>query len=117
MGSFGPALLITLLLAVAVVAATGGFIASSLARRNRRRDRGFFLMGFFCGFIAGPILRRRRRSATSLGAVALAGVRPRVARICRDTGHFAVDALTLAASHVQQSISTRRRAGRWVHGR
>jgi hypothetical protein len=32
---------------------TCGFIASAVARRNKRRVRGFFLPGFFCGFHGG----------------------------------------------------------------
>ena len=58
MGSVGPTNLIALLLAVAIISATCGFVASAVARRNRRRARGFFLLGFLCGFIANPILRR-----------------------------------------------------------
>ena len=77
MGSVGGTQLIALLLAVAVIAATSGFIASAVARRNKRRARGFFLLGFACGFIASPILRRRRRALNLLGAVTrLADLRP-----------------------------------------
>ena len=67
MGSLGPTLLIFLLLAVAIIAAIGGFIASAVARRNKRRLRGFFLFGFFCGFLTGAIAGRRRRGRTPLG--------------------------------------------------
>ena len=77
MGSVGPTHLVFLLLAVAIIAATCGFVASTVARRNKRRARGFFLLGFLCGFMASPILRRRRRGLNALGAVArLADVRP-----------------------------------------
>ena len=61
MGSLGPTHLIALLLAVAIIAAIRGFIASAVAQRNKRRARGFFLLGFFCGLMAGAILRGRRR--------------------------------------------------------
>jgi uncharacterized membrane protein YjdF len=77
MGSVGPTQLIVLLLAVAFISATGGFVASAIARRNKRRARGFFLLGFVCGFIARPILRRRLRGLNMLGVVArLVDVRP-----------------------------------------
>ena len=67
MGSCGPTQLISLLLAVTIIAAICGFIASAVARRNKRRARGFFLLGFFCGFMAGAILRGRRRALNALG--------------------------------------------------
>ena len=97
MGSPGPTHLISLLLAIAIIAAICGFITSAV--RNKRRARGFFLLGFFCGWIAGAILRGRHQGLNALGAVA------RCADICRrragrrrGTGHLAVDALSLAAS-------------------
>jgi len=62
MGSLGPTQLIALLLAVAIVAATGGFVASAIARTNKRRTRRLFLLGFVCGLTAGAVLRGRRRS-------------------------------------------------------
>src|SRR6476646_11193706 len=62
MGSLGPTHLIALLLAVAIVAATGGFVASAIARTNKRRTHRLFLLGFVCGLTAGAILRGRRRS-------------------------------------------------------
>ena len=60
MGSLGPTAPIAVLLAVAIVAAISGFIASVLARRNKRRARGIFVVGFACGLVAGTVLRRRR---------------------------------------------------------
>jgi hypothetical protein len=96
MGSLGPTHLIALLLAVATIAAMGGF-ASAVARRNRRRARGPFLLGFFCGLAAGAILRGRRLNV--LGALAgRTDVRPLGAGIRRDTVRFAARALTFAAS-------------------
>ena len=67
MGSCGPTQLISLLLAVTIIAAICGFIASAVARRNKRRARRIFLMGYFCGWIAGAILRGRRRGLNALG--------------------------------------------------
>jgi hypothetical protein len=58
MGSLGPTHLISLLLAVAIIAATCGFIASAVVRRNKRRARGFFLLGFFCGLMARDSARK-----------------------------------------------------------
>jgi hypothetical protein len=63
MGSLGTAHLISLLLVVATVAALCGFTASALTRRNKRRTRGVFLVGVFCGLLAGRILRGRRGGA------------------------------------------------------
>jgi hypothetical protein len=65
MGSLGPTHLISLLLAVAIIAATCGFFASAVVRRNKRRARGFFLLGFFCGLMAGAILPGALMSAHS----------------------------------------------------
>jgi len=102
MGSLGPTHLISLLLAVAIIAATCGLIASAVTRRNKRRTRGFFLLGFFCGLMAGAILHGRRRGLNALGAVArCADVRPLRAGIRRGTGRFAARALTFAPSHVR----------------
>jgi uncharacterized membrane protein YeaQ/YmgE (transglycosylase-associated protein family) len=108
MGSLGPTHLIALLLAVAIIAAIGGFIASAVTRRNKRRARGFFLLGFFCGWMAGSILRGRRRGLNALGALArCVDVCPPRARIRHDTGRFAARALTVAASHVRPVASPR----------
>jgi hypothetical protein len=62
MGSLGPTHLIALLLAVAIVAATGGFVASAIARTNKRPTHRLFLLGCVCGLTAGAVLRGRRRS-------------------------------------------------------
>ena len=83
MGSLGPTHLDSVLLAVAISAATCGFIASAVVRRNKRRARGVFLLGFFCGWMAGAILRGRRGGLNAVAAVA----------------GCAVHALTLTASH------------------
>jgi len=105
MGSLGPTHLICLLLAVAIIAATCGFIASAVARRNKRRARGFFVLGFFCGFIAGPILRRRRRGLNALGAVArFTHIRLLSAGKRYGTDRFAARAPTLVASNVRQGL-------------
>jgi uncharacterized membrane protein YeaQ/YmgE (transglycosylase-associated protein family) len=105
MGSLAPTHLISLLVAVAIIAATCGFIASAVVRRNKRRARGFFLLGFFCGLMAGAILRGRRRGLNALGAVArCADVRPPITGIRRGTGRFAARALTFGASHARLGL-------------
>jgi uncharacterized membrane protein YeaQ/YmgE (transglycosylase-associated protein family) len=105
MGSLGPTHLISLLLAVAIIAAICGFIASAVVRRNKRRARGFFLLGFFCGLVSGAILRGRRRGLNALGAVArCADVRPPRAWMRRGTGRFAVRGFTFAASNVRPGL-------------
>ena len=102
MGSLGPTHLIALLLAVTALAAVGGFVASAVARRNRRRARGLFLLGFVCGLMAGAILRGRRNGLNLLGALAgRTDVRPLGAGIWRDTARFAARALTFGASHAR----------------
>jgi uncharacterized membrane protein YfcA len=90
MGWLGPAYLPALLLAVAIVSAACGFIGSAVARRNKRRARRVFLLGFVCGYVAGPVLRKRRRG---------------------------LNAFASAASHVRQSLPARRRQVGWVHSR
>jgi small basic protein len=102
MWSLGTTQLISLLLAVATVAALCGFITSAVARRNKRRTRGIFLVGFFSGLMAGAILRGRRRGLNVLGApVGRADVRPLRAWIRSDTVRFAARVLTFAASRVR----------------
>jgi hypothetical protein len=102
MGSLGSAHLIALLLAGATIAAMGGFVASAVARRYKQRARGPFLLGFFCGLMAGAILRGRRRGIRALGALAgHTDVRPLTAGIRRDAVRLAARAITLAASHVR----------------
>jgi uncharacterized membrane protein YeaQ/YmgE (transglycosylase-associated protein family) len=106
MGSLGPTHLISLLLAVAIIAATCGFIASAVVRRNQRRSRGFFFLGFFCGLMAGAILRGRRRGLNALGDVArCVDVRALRTGIRRGTGRFAARGLTFAASHARLGLS------------
>lgn len=84
MGSLGPTQLLCLLLAVAIIAATSGFIASVVMRRNKRRARGFFVLGFMSGLMAGAIVRRTHGGSW----------------------RFAVRALSRAASHARPGLST-----------
>ena len=59
-----------MLVAVAIIAATCGFIASAVVRRNKRRARVLFALGFFCGFTTSKIVRGRHRRLNALRAVA-----------------------------------------------
>ena len=71
MGSLGPIPLVALILIVAVTAAICGFIAASVVRRNKRRARGVFAVGFLCGLIVGARLRRKRRAVRALTSAVL----------------------------------------------
>jgi hypothetical protein len=66
MGSLGPVQLLAVLLIVAIVSAACGFIGAAVSRRNRRRARRVFLLGFVCGYVAGPVIRRRRGGVNAL---------------------------------------------------
>jgi len=60
-------------LSVAIVAATCGYVAASVARRNKRRARGYFALGFCCGSIVSAFRHRmprgRRRGGNRLKAI------------------------------------------------
>jgi len=71
MGSLGTPQFILLLAVVAAAAALCGFIASTVARSKKRHARRFFVTGFFCGFTAGVVVRRRWRDIGRLAARAL----------------------------------------------
>ena len=102
MGSLGLAHLIPLLLAVATVAAVCGFIASTIVRRHKRRARGYLLVGFCCGLLAGGILSRRRRGLKALGAIMRCwDFRPLRTVIHAGGRHFAARTATFAASRVR----------------
>jgi hypothetical protein len=65
MGGLGVTAVIWLLLAVSLTASACGYAGSALAQRSRRSNRRPFLVGFFCGSIAGTVLRRRYRRPAS----------------------------------------------------
>jgi hypothetical protein len=97
---------IALLLAVGIIAAICGFIASALALGNKRRARGFFAVGFFCGLMVGAILHGRRRGVKALRAVARnADVRLGSGGIYRGTGRSAVRSLAAATSHLRSAVT------------
>lgn len=70
MGPLALAQLISLVGAVAAIGATGGFIASAVTRRKKRRTRAIFMVGFFCGLLAGSVLAARRRGQNTFAAAA-----------------------------------------------
>jgi hypothetical protein len=69
MGVVGSLQQVVLLVTIAVAAALCGFIASAVSLRNKRRARGYFVLGVLTGLIAATITRRRyRRLASAVGA-------------------------------------------------
>ncbi len=68
MGSLGTPQFILLLVSVAMVAALCGFVGSTVARVKKRHVRRSFMTGFFCGFTAGVVVRRRWRDIGRLAA-------------------------------------------------
>lgn len=66
--------LMAALIVIAVVSAAGGFLVTSVARQRKRRARGPFLVGVFCGFMMGTALAARRRGLNAVGASAVYAV-------------------------------------------
>lgn len=92
MGALGVTQLVTFLLGAAVVAALCGYLGSAVARRkrNKRRARATFLLGFACGSVAGAILRERRHRMKVLGVIARrADIRQASSGILRSTYRLA----------------------------
>jgi hypothetical protein len=58
LGSLETTDLLLAVLAIAIAAAACRFIAPTIARRNKRRARAYFLLGFGCGLLAGAVARR-----------------------------------------------------------
>jgi outer membrane lipoprotein SlyB len=110
MGALGLMQLFWLLLVVAIVAALGGYLGSAISRRNKRRARGIFLLGFFCGSVAGAILREKRDRTRVLAVIARhRGLRAPAAEIWRSTYRFASRTDLMAASSVRLGSSAPRR--------
>ncbi len=62
MSGLGVTPVIWLLIAVSLTASLCGYAGSAVARRKQRPRRPFML-GFFCGTVAGAFLRRKYRPA------------------------------------------------------
>jgi hypothetical protein len=103
MPSLGATHLIALLLAVAIIASIGGFVASAARRKNKRRARRWFALGFVCGLVAGAKLGTKR-PGLNLRAAPLAGVRSLRVGTRGGTGQFAPRALAVAASHLGSAM-------------
>jgi hypothetical protein len=73
-----------MLVATAVVAAVCGFIASAAILRNKRRARGYFILGVVTGLTAAAVTRGRYRRLSALRAF----VRPRRSRSHRATARL-----------------------------
>jgi hypothetical protein len=61
-----PSQMMWLLFTLALTATTFTGLGFVVARRNRRRSRGVFVLGVLCGVLAGPILQRRSRHLRAL---------------------------------------------------
>jgi hypothetical protein len=95
MEAAGLADVVWLLVGLAVIAAACTFSWSIVARRKKRRARGFFVLGFICGVTAGVMLKRRRRTFQGLRPVLRwLGVRRRIAGIYSGAEYFPARALT-----------------------
>jgi hypothetical protein len=76
MASLGATHLMALLLAVAITSSITGFIASAATRRKKHHARRFLALGFFCGLMAGAILRGRRRGLATFAPRAFSVAAP-----------------------------------------
>jgi hypothetical protein len=79
MSAAGPLQLILLV----VIAAVGGFIASAVILRNKRRARGYFILGVLTGLMAATITRGRYRQLSALAALTRGFGRPQRTRMRR----------------------------------
>jgi hypothetical protein len=105
MGSLGTAHLISLLLGLVAVAALGGFAAATVAQRNKRRARAYFVVGLICGLLAGVVLRRYRGVKAFATMARRVELHPRIVGISGSAGRLAADALAIAASHARPALS------------
>jgi hypothetical protein len=97
-----PMHLLWLLAGVSVIAAMCTFVRAAVARRNKRRARGFFVLGFFCGLTAGVVLHRWRRGFNALaGVIRWVAVRRRRHGIRGGSDRIAARVLTVVASNLR----------------
>jgi uncharacterized membrane protein YeaQ/YmgE (transglycosylase-associated protein family) len=96
MYSVGP-LQLLLLVAIAGAGAMCGFVASVVVLRNKRRARGFFVLGVLTGWLAAAMTHGRHRQLGLFSALAGGFFRPR--RVMgRGTGRAVGLALAVAAA-------------------
>jgi hypothetical protein len=84
-----------LLIAIAALAALGGYIAGAVRQRNKRRVRGYFVLGVITGFVAAVLTRRRLDRLSSLVLLARRPVLP----------SRSDNPLTVAAMQLRRSLS------------
>ncbi|KUI45471.1 hypothetical protein AU198_17880 [Mycobacterium sp. GA-1199] len=80
MGSLMP-YWVGLLVVVAILSAMGGFVASTAMRRNKRHTRRIFVLGAFCGFLAGATVVGRHSAAARTRVVLRRGGIQSLARL------------------------------------
>src|SRR5262245_915633 len=68
---------VLLLVAVAGAGAICGFLASMMIRRNKRRVRGYFILGVLTGWLAAAMTHGRHRQLSLFSALAGGFFRPR----------------------------------------
>src|SRR5690349_18417207 len=100
-----------LLIAVAIIAAMGGFVASAVVLRKRRRARGYFILGVVTGWTTAVIAHRDLRAfAAVLARSAALPLTSRRKTHAYDAapGHFAsaranITGLVVSAAHFRGS--------------
>lgn len=75
MYAVGP-LQLLLLVAIAGAGATGGFVASVVILRKRRRARAYFILGVLTGWLTAAMTHGRYRKPSLLSALAGGFVHP-----------------------------------------
>ena len=74
--SAAGSLQLILLVAFTGTGAMCGFIASVVILRNKRRARGYFILGVLTGFLASALTHGRYRKLSAFGALVRGFVRP-----------------------------------------
>ncbi|MCZ8382730.1 hypothetical protein O6P37_28045 [Mycobacterium sp. CPCC 205372] len=110
MQAVGPAL-VWLLVALAVLATTRTLVGVMAARRNRRRARGFFVLGFLCGATATAMVARGGRGRQALGVATRHVVAARRAGVLRSADRVAGRVLTALGDPRQRCVAGARRRG------
>ena len=85
--SAAGSLQLVLLVAFAGTGAISGFIASAVILRNKRRARGYFILGVLTGLTAAALTQGRHRKLSALAALVRGFGRPeRTRRLVRQAG-------------------------------
>lgn len=83
-----------LLIAVAALASLGGYVAGAVRHRDKRRARGYFVLGVVTGFVGAAVARR------PIGRTVLTTMASRLVSAQRLNSP-----LTVAALQVRRSLS------------